>query len=233
MTKICGIYILKFNGSDKVYVGQSVDIYGRYKEHLSKLTRNQHQPKLSDAYKKYGVPILEIACECIPSELDKLEQEAIDIWNAVENGYNFNKESWYHGPSLPGASNSNSQYTREEYIKMFDCIVDTNIPIKELSELLNVNKNVLYQISNGSSHREWLEKEFPEKYKILINKRGTRRNRFSLNNSITLIYGNSEKEETLNSSIKEFAIKHGLNSAHIGAVINGKLKQHKGWKLKQ
>lgn len=227
-----GIYILKFDGTDKVYVGQSVHIESRFLQHLYKLRTNKHQPHLQNAFTQYGLPTYETVCECSASELDTCENEAIEIWDAVNNGYNFQKDSSHHGPRLHGADNKNAQYDREVYITIFEELVRSNRPISEIAVSLGVNKNVVYQINSGLSHRYWLEKQYPEEYQVLLSKKGKRREKyFNVSERPTLIH-ESGIEEVVGSSIQDIAIKYDLNGAHIGAVLNGKLLSHKGWKLK-
>ena len=51
--KICGIYKITNMVNDKVYIGQSQDIYNRWKEH--KYARNKRYCfALYSAFKKYG-----------------------------------------------------------------------------------------------------------------------------------------------------------------------------------
>lgn len=62
----CGIYLLRFTGLDKVYIGQSLNIEQRYRKHLQFL-RNQDTKanyRMKAAYLLYGAPQLEILCEC-------------------------------------------------------------------------------------------------------------------------------------------------------------------------
>lgn len=51
-----GIYRLCFNGTDQCYVGQSVNIEKRYKQHLSSFINNKANPKMMEAYIQYGNP---------------------------------------------------------------------------------------------------------------------------------------------------------------------------------
>lgn len=228
---VTGIYLLKFNGSDKVYVGQSVDIYKRFREHKNKLKLGKHQPKLTNAFLKYGFPELEVVCECSAQELDQLEMEAIDIWDSINNGYNFQKDSAFHGPSLKGEDNKKAQYSEDVYKLIFDTLIDSNLSIKEIAKNLNVNINVVYQISNGSSHRSWLEPKYPDRYKLLLNKCSSRNNKFSETNPSPPIYNKEGEIHFITGSLKSFAILNDLNESHLGRVLKGTLKQHKGWHL--
>lgn len=230
--QVTGIYILKFKGTHKVYVGQSTDIHKRYKEHKYKLNKGIHQPKLQNAFNKYGMPELEITYECSNSELDVCENEAIEIWNAIDDGYNFQKDTSFHGPSLPGELATKAQYTNDVYISIFMELINTTNSIDYIANKLQVNKNVVYQISNGSSHRRWLERLYPTEYQELISRVGSRNNRFSESNPSKVLISKDGIEYTIKGTLTDFAKEHSLNRSHLGAVLNGSSVQHKGWRLK-
>ena len=73
----CGIYKLNFNNTEKVYIGQSIDIESRFSKHKSALSRGVAAPKLQAAHTLYGIPNLEILTECAISELNSYEKETI------------------------------------------------------------------------------------------------------------------------------------------------------------
>jgi len=53
--KICGIYIIKNNINNKIYIGQSIDIHKRWANHKNELKRNKHvNIHLQRAWNKYG-----------------------------------------------------------------------------------------------------------------------------------------------------------------------------------
>ena len=86
-----GIYMIKNNINNKVYIGQSSDIKKRWKKHIEDLNnKNHHNYHLQSAWDKYGSSnfefiILEI---CDKSELDKKEEFYIEKYNSLKNGYN-------------------------------------------------------------------------------------------------------------------------------------------------
>lgn len=42
MKRICGIYLIENLETHQKYVGQSIDIYSRWKEHMNSLNKNKH-----------------------------------------------------------------------------------------------------------------------------------------------------------------------------------------------
>jgi len=87
---ICGIYILRDKVSGKVYVGSSIDILKRYKDHLRNLTNNKHSNyKLQQAWNT-GKVVLELVLleECLREDLSARESYWLRFENAVRCGFN-------------------------------------------------------------------------------------------------------------------------------------------------
>jgi len=147
-----GIYILKFHGTDKVYVGQSLRIEERFNKHKLKLNNGLANYKLMDAYSKYGYPILEVIVETdIDEDLDTLENEAIEIYDAVNNGFNINSKAGGGGIGLQGEAHGNSRYTNSDILKVFKFLIEdisfkdilSNIPIAFKTVEKEVNGKVV------------------------------------------------------------------------------------------
>lgn len=304
----CGIYKLEFNGTEKCYIGQSENIESRYVQHKYKLRIVKHTIKLNEAFKLYGMPSLIILEECTKEELNTYEKEIIEIYNAIDNGFNtMDKDN--NRPDMCGEDAPMANCTNEQVIEAFLTLVDNPLVTRgELSNKLDLSINTIKDIACGVSHR-WLEKIYPEKYKLLIDNIG-KRGQGDLNR--TSIYSNTKIEElflymvsnpteplikliskfdvcydTVKSiaggnnhkwlgdkypaeyiqlmklkgsrkglatsavakgivypkivspegevfsvnNIRAFARKYDLNQGHLGAVLRGKEKQHKGWKL--
>ena len=87
MNKVVGIYKLT-SPSGKCYIGQSKDIYGRFRGHKSD-TKRKHQ-KLYYAIRKYGYGNFkkEILEECPIGVLDIREIYWINYFDSTNNGYN-------------------------------------------------------------------------------------------------------------------------------------------------
>lgn len=75
-----GIYKISCTETDKVYIGESVDISQRMQKHFSLLRKNKHSnPILQNIFNKYGestfvVEVLEYTSFNSELELKKLEQ---------------------------------------------------------------------------------------------------------------------------------------------------------------
>ena len=91
--KICGIYKIKNIKNNKIYIGSSIDIQRRWKEHISDLQHNKHpNTHLQNSWNKYGKEnfIFEILEKCDSDCLLEKEQYYIDKYKVAEsnNGYN-------------------------------------------------------------------------------------------------------------------------------------------------
>lgn len=91
---MCGIYLITNTVTHKVYVGQSVDIERRWKEHKARAfnpNSNNYDTPLARSIRKYGIEafVESILCECTQEELNEKEAYYIHQFNSlVPNGYN-------------------------------------------------------------------------------------------------------------------------------------------------
>lgn len=78
-----GIYVILNTKNSKVYIGQSVDIYTRWRKHEEALNRGKHQNRhLQNAWNKYGEKFFrfQILEHCSIDKLDEREQHYLDIY---------------------------------------------------------------------------------------------------------------------------------------------------------
>jgi group I intron endonuclease len=226
-----GIYLLKFKGTTKVYVGQSLRIEDRYTKHLYRLKNNLANYKMMKAYNMYGNPYLEILLECsAEDDLDILENEAIDIFDAVNNGLNINTKAG-GGSGLSGETHPKSKYSFDIIRKVF-YLINQNMSFKNISKITLVYVDTIRDISKGKAHR-WLSQEFPEDYIKMLGFKGIREKNTAKDQGIIypeIVCPNGNIYTITNLSA--FAREHGLNKSHLSGVLNKKRLSHKGWKLK-
>lgn len=173
----CGIYKLVFNGTNKVYIGQSENIENRFRRHIRDLLSNNHSIKMNIAYSTFGLPEYTILVECSPIDLNEFENETIEIYNAVDNGFN----SCYKAEELPvgyGELNGNARFSNSQIEESFELLVtNTSLSFEEISRITGVSKGTVSNISKGATHT-WLAREYPEKYIILMNLKGNRKPKY-------------------------------------------------------
>lgn len=92
--KKAGIYQIKNTVSQKVYIGLSKNIEGRFVKHLQRLRKNTHRNKhLQSAFNKYGEDCFEfeILEECDEDSLSEKEKQWISETKSCNNKYGYNK----------------------------------------------------------------------------------------------------------------------------------------------
>ena len=96
MEVICGIYCIENLINHKKYIGQSIDIYRRWKDHKHELNGNRHHNiYLQRAWSQYGennfsFSILE---QCDISDIDSRERYYINVFDCTSNEHGYNIES--------------------------------------------------------------------------------------------------------------------------------------------
>lgn len=87
-----GIYMIRNTITNKVYIGQSLNIKTRWKDHINLLNKGTHHSKyLQSAWNKYGEDCFEfdVIAECSENKLDELEQYFILTFDSI-GPYGFN-----------------------------------------------------------------------------------------------------------------------------------------------
>lgn len=237
-----GIYKLNFAGTSKVYIGQSKNIEKRYREHLANLKNgDQSSRRLQEAYDMYGQPKLEILCECSLEELNDLENEAIEIFDSYNDGFNSFRKEGGSQRGLSGTEHPNSKYSKIKILRVFSRLYKTLETYRTIAGLENVNIYLIHNIVSGLNHL-WLQREYPEQFTEMLLNKDRRRllNTKSIVNlkgtSIKLISPTNDIVEITN--IRQFCINHPDFSnnpdaarSSLGKVIKGTKPSHKGWKL--
>lgn len=221
----CGIYKLNFVGTSKAYIGLSKNIEARIRGHRYALKNYSSNYKLIGAYTTYGIPTIEVICECDESELDYYEIEAIEIFNSINNGFNIREGGATGSTYSSGESNNMSKHTRDVYVSVFKHLCFNDDSYKYISELYDVSIQVVDHISSGVSHRGWLSIEFPEEYTLLTTKLNNRKYR-----KIELVHIDG-RTFTANSLIEASNLL-SIPASSISAVHTGQKLHAYGWGLK-
>lgn len=221
----CGIYILKFNNTDKVYVGQSIDIEDRFVKHKSAFNRQACTAKLQEAFNKYGIPELEVISECSISELNALEKEAISIFNSVNNGFNTLSEAG--NPVLYGEKAGRSKYSNEQYILVLKLLVQKfpTLSKREIENITGVSIYTIRHIAALESH-SWLSEVCPIEYAELS--RIKEEQPYYTGKQYPKLKSPEGVEYEVRH-ISNFAKEHGLLQPKITELLNGTRSFHKGW----
>lgn len=81
-----GVYQIYNTETNKRYIGSSIDVQRRLKEHLRNLKANRHcNQHLQNAWNRYREYLVFEPLEyCEPDQCLKLEQQYIDYYNSAE-----------------------------------------------------------------------------------------------------------------------------------------------------
>ena len=221
---ICGIYQIINNINGHYYVGQSVDITKRFREHkfhAKNLDAKDHNSPIHRAMYKYGIEnfSLKILEHCSKEQLNEREIYWIDVLKATDNN-NYN--------ILKGGQDHDS--FKGKPVELYDLsgnYVTTLPSATEVAEFLSVSRNSIYGV---------LQKERPTckgyqmKYKEdkdtvvsqFISKQGGTK-------SVAQIDPETNKLIKIYSSAAQAARETGADSSTIIKVCKGKLKTTKGY----
>ena len=89
MNKICGIYKIT-SPNKKVYIGQSINIYSRWKGY--KRLECKKQVRLYNSFKKYGIKKhkFEILQQCEREQLNEFEKYYVDLYQCFNSEFGLN-----------------------------------------------------------------------------------------------------------------------------------------------
>lgn len=224
-----GIYCIYFEEvPDRLYIGSSTNLKVRFQDHLSALRRGSHiNPKLQDAFNKYGTPRIEILTLCKTCDLIKLEIFYINEFNSYKHG--FNSTTGGEGSGF-GEGNSASKYSLQDYMEVLWLLVYTNYTTYEIASLTLVSRYVVKHISSLSTHG-YLKEVFPVEYSILETKKYTKDNSAKSKGIAYPAIKDSLGNEYFVENIHRFAEEHSLQYQNLHKVLTGKRPIHKGWTL--
>lgn len=219
---ISGIYKIENKINHKVYIGQSVDIPKRWREHRSGAfnpNNKDYNMVIYQAIRKYGIEnfdfvILELG---LPDALNNLEVKWIKHYNSYHNGYNCTEggdESHIHLGQPVELYDLNGKYV-------------TEYPnITEAAKAIGVSRNTIYGIVYGN---RLSTKGYQFKLKTNTNTKigpyGNRQggsikiNQYSLQNELIRTF----------PSAAAAAREIGGDSSTIIKCCKGKLKTHKSF----
>lgn len=233
---ISGIYLLRFFGTDKVYIGKSNNIEYRYKKHIQKLKNGSHNYKMLQAYNNYGLPTLEILLDNIPlEELSSNELLAFDIFDCVENGLNVCSEATINGS---GQDNHASKFSNEKIEEVFRLLLVPTYTYAQISKITQVPISTIRHIACLEAHT-WLGEKYPQDYSklkaIKLSNRKIGRNTAEERGIEYPPIISPDGEEYTVKNITAFAKEHNLDSSSLAKVLKRRPKynSHKGWKLKK
>lgn len=233
----CGIYLGSPKNclTDKVYIGQSTDIYSRIRRHNSDMKLGVHSKKMQEAYASFGDFEWEIICECSEGELDSKETYYISLFDSCNNGLNTYEDS-QSVPILYGLANGNA---RKEDIPTYKTVLELTISNPhysrhKIAELAGTKEYTVNSIWYGKSAC-WLAELFPVEYGKVQALLGSRRIGGASAEQQGIVYPVllSPCLESYNVyNISQFALCNKLDRGDLANLLNMKVASVKGWIVK-
>lgn len=220
-----GIYAIWFEELDKIYIGQSINIEKRIKEHEYLLKFNKHKNDLLQEVwnksNKCEYVVLEI---CQSKDLDNLEIRWIKEFDSYKNGLN-KSIGGFSGWS--GTEHHASIYSKIQILKVFSYLYKTKLTSKEISILTKVSKDTVDSIRKGRGHT-WIQEDYPEKYKVIYNRKNTEE--LVLKSPLGEIFNVKNLREFC---FNYFSCEKEAERARRGLshVKSGRNQQYKGWTI--
>lgn len=211
-----GIYKITNLINNKAYIGQSVDIERRWKEHC-RLSANSLIAKKIRQYNKDNF-LFEVIEECAISQLDEKENYWIQYYNTiVPNGYNILEET--------DTNHTNYCFYDKDIIdKIFDLLLNSNLTQKQIADKLNVTSSMVSRINTGSTHFQnnisypiRIFEKTPQNYCIECGVEisvGATRCVKCENNHRYIVNDNPSKEE-----LREILLKYNGNFTQVGKLF--------------
>ena len=214
MKKISGIYKITNKENGKVYIGSSIDINRRWKDHIYNLKKEaHHNPYLQHAWDKYGEDsfLFEIMEE-IDIELLTIKEQ---FW--MDNYKSYNREYGYNNMFIADSCHKHSDETKQKLKE-----IHSIRPRKPHSE--ETKKKQSEAAKNRTGDPYWKGKKMSEK---LVSQMRERAIEWFKNNE-SLMKGIPKSDITkakLSKSLKDYFSKNTVYNKGIQASEESKKKQ--------
>lgn len=230
-----GIYLMYFENTSLVYVGQSICIEKRINEHIYTLKSGKHTKKLQDTYRVSGIPEYLVLCECSKETLNMYEDIYIKYYDSCANGLNTLESSTdIPKPNNIGANHGMSKYSEEQVYTTLKLLIQQ--PILKYIDISSITKVGYQTVANiaALSEHVWLRLAYPAEYAKLVALKGTRNFDREVNTAGNRgktypdvrsptgeVYGNI-------TNVSKFMREHGMTSHTFYDLLNGKVSKSMG-----
>ena len=151
-----GIYKFQNKINNKVYIGQSINLEGRYKSHYNNhINKNlqDYNTKFYRALRKYGFEnftyeILESSDYFSKEELNEKEIKWISFYDSYENGYNSNMGGFKVTEN--GENHPMAKLTNEQVLEIKHLLKTTTISQYDIANKYNVTQSLISEINSGT-----------------------------------------------------------------------------------
>lgn len=143
-----GIYKITNQVNGKVYIGQSVDIQRRWKEHRIRpfnSNSEQYNCPLYRSIRKYGIEnfnfiVLE---ECSINDLNEKEQFYIKKYNSINRDYGYNLVD------KDFIRTGTQKIDNQELLEIISLLGNSSLSQREIADKYNISESTISQINSG------------------------------------------------------------------------------------
>ena len=230
----CGIYKIDNIVTGKCYIGSSKNISQRISYHKNNLKSGKHfNIKLQRAFNKYGENkfIFNILEVCDLQDLRKIEKGWISYFNSFKNGYNCTDETECHNKGKKLSKQTLLKRTGKPFkIVNPEGVIVEGIGASFLARTLGLNVSHFTEMVRGNlfSCQGWrsatphtIGVAYSREHSNKLLSECTVRNFSLISPSGKVVHG---------SNVYKFARENGLDKSGLYQVLNGKIKQHRGWR---
>lgn len=220
-----GIYKLIFKDGS-YYIGQSVNLNNRKKEHYRLLLLGKHHNyKVQDKYNATGILpdflILEEAPTNILNDreakyINTSDTNCLNIKQGGDNNYGYNAVT--------------AKYLTEDIELAFLMLVNNpGISHKEVANFVGIDINTVHDISSGRNRAfTEMQKIYPEEYKKLIKQKA---NNTRGKHTIVLQHTDGRTVTLITGEFSKFCKENSVQNANLSKLISGQRNTTMGWKL--
>ena len=161
-----GVYKIENLINGKIYIGQSIHIERRWKEHCIPSSKSL----IGKAIKKYGKEnfSFQVLNECAQENLDELEEYYISKYNSITpNGYNIE--------TAAKGKTSFSFYDIKIFSDIVNDIVNSELTLTAIAEKYDLSRRTVQRINHGEVH---YQKDFVYPLRDTKNKNAARKDTF-------------------------------------------------------
>lgn len=150
-----GIYKIENKINHKVYIGQSINITDRWRNHRSayKDTSDKaYETHLYRSMRKYGIENFDFSIveECLPSELNERERYWVSYYDSFFNGYNL---------TLGGDGATGGNIDKEKIKGIINDLLNTTLTQRQIAEKWQISEEMVQGMNTG---RYWKhDREYP------------------------------------------------------------------------
>lgn len=154
-----GIYKIVNSINNKIYIGQSIHIEKRFKEHIRESNYDRSNMPIHKAIHKYGSENfqLEILEECNIEDLDCRETFYINKYNSKDRAIGYNLLGGGNkGPTMKGIDNPKSVLSEEIVSKIRYLYLEGYVRKQAyaiINSTYNININTFYDVWNGKTYK--------------------------------------------------------------------------------